>query len=196
MTCRTGFELKNGACEEICGDGIKFTLPCDDNNSVSGDGCSAECKIEDNWSCEGGSPNSQDRCTQFEKADIISEIEVQGPIDLKMVGMSHLYGKIILNVKLSYIPEQLLNSFSERDNIFKVLTNSKISVRVASSYIDSTKYTYVVVYDFKKVEPIPEFLTRVELEAEIKEKYFPHVEVRPLFIKINPAYMARNDQAA
>ena len=74
---------------------------------------------------------------------------------MKMVGMSHLYGKVILNVKLSYIPEQLLVNHSERDNIFKVLTNSKISVRVASSYIDSTKYTYVVVYDFNKVEPIP-----------------------------------------
>ena len=74
---------------------------------------------------------------------------------MKMVGMSHLFGKVILNVKLSYIPEELLNSPSERDNIFKVLTNSKISVRVASSYIESTSYTYVVVYDFNKVEPIP-----------------------------------------
>lgn len=82
---------------------------------------------------------------------MIDEVEVNGPIELKMVGMSHLFGKIILNVKLSYIPQQLLGSPSERDSIFKVLTNSKIAVRVASSYIDSTAFTYVVVYDFNKV---------------------------------------------
>lgn len=34
----------------------------------------------------------------------------QGPLDLRMVGMSHLYGKIILNVKISYVPIALLSN--------------------------------------------------------------------------------------
>jgi cysteine-rich repeat protein len=29
-------------------------IACDDNNTLSGDGCSADCLIEDNWECEGG----------------------------------------------------------------------------------------------------------------------------------------------
>ena len=30
------------------------TEECDDENDVNGDGCSSECKIEDNYNCSGG----------------------------------------------------------------------------------------------------------------------------------------------
>lgn len=32
-------------CFEICGDGKRFTLACDDGNNIDGDGCSRDCKI-------------------------------------------------------------------------------------------------------------------------------------------------------
>ena len=38
-------------CEEICGDGLLFTLQCDDKNSFNGDGCSSTCNIEPNFFC-------------------------------------------------------------------------------------------------------------------------------------------------
>lgn len=75
--------------------------------------------------------------------------------------MSHLYGKIILNVKLSYVPITLLSNSKELTKIFRVLTNSKISLKVSSMYIDTSEYTFVVLYDFNKFEPIPEYLTRI-----------------------------------
>lgn len=112
---------------------------------------------------------------------------------MKLVGMSHLFGKIILNVRFNYMPRELKDSPKERDNIFKVLSNSNIPLSVASSYIETTSYTYVVVYDFRRVEPIPEFLTRVEINPEVKDKYFPNVVVTPLFVRVNPAFMARLD---
>ena len=118
----------------------------------------------------------------------------KGPIDMRMMGMTHLYGKIVLNVKINFLPQELLDSSSERDNIFKVLTNTNLPVEVRSSYMDHSSYTYVIIYDFKKVEPIPEFLTRIEVKPEIKAKYFNEVAVTPLFLKINPAYMARQDE--
>lgn len=37
-----------------CGDGYLSSFhneQCDDGNVVSGDGCSSDCQIEDNWSC-------------------------------------------------------------------------------------------------------------------------------------------------
>ena len=48
---------------EICGDGKNLSiLECDDNNLENGDGCSSECKIEDNFICSGGSGSSPDSC--------------------------------------------------------------------------------------------------------------------------------------
>ena len=34
----------DGKCYEKCGDGLNFGINmCDDNNNVSGDGCSSKC---------------------------------------------------------------------------------------------------------------------------------------------------------
>lgn len=32
-------------CTEICGDGKRFSLACDDGNNIDGDGCSKDCKL-------------------------------------------------------------------------------------------------------------------------------------------------------
>lgn len=42
--CYDGYDLVNGSCQEICGDGRVFTLPCDDGNLNDFDGCSAICQ--------------------------------------------------------------------------------------------------------------------------------------------------------
>ena len=53
-------------CTPICGDGKNVpwsTLDeCDDNNTISGDGCSATCTIETGYACTGGSMNAMDSC--------------------------------------------------------------------------------------------------------------------------------------
>ena len=45
--CCTGYfmNLSTIICEEICGDGFLYELPCDDGNLVDGDGCNSECLI-------------------------------------------------------------------------------------------------------------------------------------------------------
>ena len=57
-TCDKGFyedvcdiQTDSLCCKEICGDGILFTLPCDDRNTFNGDGCSSSCNIEENFFC-------------------------------------------------------------------------------------------------------------------------------------------------
>ena len=42
-----------GGCTTKCGDGLILgSEECDDGNAVSGDGCSADCKVEDGFTCE------------------------------------------------------------------------------------------------------------------------------------------------
>ena len=33
------YEFKNDKCVDICGDGVKITVDCDDGNLLDGDGC-------------------------------------------------------------------------------------------------------------------------------------------------------------
>ena len=49
-------------CKEICGDGLLFTLPCDDKNTLDGDGCSSTCNIEPNFFCSYDSKNTLSIC--------------------------------------------------------------------------------------------------------------------------------------
>ena len=113
------------------------------------------------------------------------------PLELRMVGLSHLYGKIVLNVKLSYVPPELLLDQNEMKNMFRVLTNSQQELTVNAMYINRSTYTFVILYDFG-VEPIDEYLTRVEISKKIQDQYFKSISVKPLFIRINPALMAKN----
>jgi len=48
----------------VCGDGFRRHSheACDDGNDVDGDGCSADCQVEDGWTCTGGGWNSKDTC--------------------------------------------------------------------------------------------------------------------------------------
>lgn len=41
--CDEGFQVDGSNCAEICGDGKKFILPCDDGNVNDDDGCSSTC---------------------------------------------------------------------------------------------------------------------------------------------------------
>ena len=66
ITCAAGHTLNatNGQCSEVCGDGRRFTLPCDDGNLVNGDGCSNTCQVESGFFCVGGSPARRDTCSK------------------------------------------------------------------------------------------------------------------------------------
>jgi cysteine-rich repeat protein len=61
--CISGYELINGGCNEICGDGRVFDLACDDGNTLKGDGCSSSCTIENKYDCVNGTPTTPSICT-------------------------------------------------------------------------------------------------------------------------------------
>lgn len=46
------FRCEQGACVTGCGDGIvQQSETCDDGNRVDGDGCTADCDVEQDWQC-------------------------------------------------------------------------------------------------------------------------------------------------
>jgi cysteine-rich repeat protein len=51
--CSGGKVCVNNVCQ-LCGNGVWVAdgEECDDGNTVSGDGCSSNCEVENGWSCE------------------------------------------------------------------------------------------------------------------------------------------------
>lgn len=79
-----------------------------------------------------------------------------------MDGMTHLYGKVIINVRVSNINKELFNNNPALTNsVFRILTNSKIPVKTSVMHLDYSDNKFVIIFDFNKVEPIPVFITRV-----------------------------------
>lgn len=69
---KSGFSAGNlsqppGQCWEVCGDGLRFVLACDDGNTIAGDGCDPFCHVEEGFTCSGGSPSSRDVCYPSEE---------------------------------------------------------------------------------------------------------------------------------
>lgn len=57
------YEVLLNRCIENWGKGSNLgTLGCDDNNTISGDGCDSNWKVEADWSWEGGNETTPDTC--------------------------------------------------------------------------------------------------------------------------------------
>jgi len=127
-------------CVEMCGDGKRFTLECDDGNNNNGDGCSSDCKIERGYSCVGGSPNSRDSCTMTLPSALI----------FTATGQAHLYGKIVLNVKVNYLPQELIKSASDCANkcnrvlAVKIVSGDMATTGIKASYVPTTSYSFSI----------------------------------------------------
>lgn len=50
-SCKSFYHSSGTNCIETCGDGVKINHPCDDNNTIDGDGCSSTCQIESGYLC-------------------------------------------------------------------------------------------------------------------------------------------------
>ena len=86
-------------CNEKCGDGKRYVFECDDGNNNNFDGCTSDCYVEVGYTCRGGSPNSRDVCTT----------STPNKIEITQTGQTHLFGKIIANVRLNYLPQELID---------------------------------------------------------------------------------------
>ena len=107
MTCFPDFlfDPLSQLCIERCGDGARYVLECDDGNVNPGDGCDTSCNIEPGFTCRGGSPNNADTCFVYTPASVT----------LVQTGQVRYSTKIMINVKLDYMPLDLIQSTACND---------------------------------------------------------------------------------
>jgi cysteine-rich repeat protein len=171
---------------EICGDGKKYTSDCDDGNNVDGDGCSKDCNVEVGFSCYGGSPSTKDTCTAV----------LPSAISIENRGQSRLYGKVVLNVRLNFLPRALLNSANDcRDACGSVLTSQivngfKGAKSITARYIPTTSFIFSIEIDFGR-EPIGQFTVEIGVNQDLRNQYFSGIDVsKKLTVEVNPAFLS------
>ena len=86
---------------------------------------------------------------------------------MNVTGQTHLFGKIVINVKLNYLPTnytQMLSKCTICESVLHVeLINGQNSyMSIKSSYIKSTSYSFSIEIDFGR-EPIPNFVAKISL---------------------------------
>lgn len=184
-SCSLGFfqPSANAKCQEVCGDGKRFVLGCDDGNSVNGDGCSSTCQVEVGWNCQGGSPSSADQCSRGAPA----------ALTFTSTGQSHTWGKVIVNVKVNYLPQSLIVNANDCkfncNNVLlvKIISGDGSANSITSSYIPNSAYSFSVEVNFGK-EPFGIFTAQISLNPAIAAKYFVGVNTSAtLNVNVNPA---------
>ena len=186
--CQPGFTLdvNTNLCDEECGDGKRFVVECDDGNNINNDGCAADCTLEQGYTCYGGSPTEPDVCTSAVPADII----------IKATGQTHVYGQIIINVQLNYLPTTLLKSTlcSKKNYCNKILKVDIIDgfdhyKSIVAKYIPTTSYSFSIVIDFG-IEPIGKFNAKIKVDPALAS-YFGGINIgQYLVVEVNPALLS------
>lgn len=75
-------------------------LECDDGNNNNGDGCSSDCKIEEGYTCRGGSPSNPDNCLIYNPPYVT----------IVQTGQIRYSQSVLLNLKIDYLPKELLQA--------------------------------------------------------------------------------------
>jgi cysteine-rich repeat protein len=171
---------------EICGDGKKYTSECDDGNNINGDGCSKDCNLEVGFSCYGGSPRTRDTCTSV----------LPSFISIEDKGQSRLYGKVVLNVRLNFLPRSLITSANDCKDACSSVLNAKVT-RVAKApqsitarYIPTTSFLFSIEIDFG-MEPLNQFTVEIGVNQNLKTQYFSGIDTsRKLTLEVSPVFMS------
>ena len=75
--CLAGYQLQNGVCSDICGDGVLLEAECDDGNVENGDGCSSVCEVEPYHRCVFNSSSQMSSCQYAGREVTVTLIETQ-----------------------------------------------------------------------------------------------------------------------
>jgi hypothetical protein len=92
------------------------------------------------FTCSGGSPGSKDSCT-----NTLPKI-----LNFTSTGQSHLYGKIIINVQVNYLPLTLIQSTNDCINQCKdvlsvqIISGDTSVTSILVSYIPTTSFSFSV----------------------------------------------------
>lgn len=157
-------------------------MECDDGNNKDGDGCSASCKIEQEYTCRGGSPSTADNCIFYNPTDLT----------YTMTGQIRYASKMVINVKLDYLPKKLLQSTDCNDRCSQILSVNVVQgdrpTSVRSFYISGSRYSFSVEMEFGKP-----YISKLKVEIKVNERlagYFGKTSIRnSLTVDLNPAQL-------
>ena len=188
VQCRPEFNFNPhyNLCFEKCGDGKKFVLECDDGNSADNDGCSRDCHIEQGHTCTGGSPDTPDNCFIFQP----------GQVTLSLSGQIRMETSMILNVRLDYLPQALLQSADCNNKCFNVLVGEimdgdKAATSITSEYLPGSTYSFAVKVEFGR-SYIGKFTIKISIDRAIGLKYFGQVSAsQSIDVDVQPSFLSK-----
>lgn len=101
--------------------------------------------------------------------------------------------KIVINIKLDYLPQALLQSLDCQDRCSSVLigrlTGGETSARIKSSFISGSRYAFSMELEFDRP-----YIARFNVEISINPalaRYFSGVSIaNKLNVEVNPAYLS------
>lgn len=183
------FDPRTSVCYEKCGDGKKFVLGCDDGNNNDGDGCSRDCRVEAGYTCAGGTPENPDLCSNA----------IPNTISIIQTGQVRLSTSIVLNLRVSYIPNSLLIATECKDSCSQILVGTVTSgdsstLGITSKYLAGTAYDFTLTIEFGRPY-IGQFTIKVDINRNSVGKYFGAIPINPITIVVNPTYLAAVEQS-
>lgn len=188
--CDRGFEVQKSTsvCTEICGDGLRFLVSCDDGNLIDGDGCSSSCTVEQGYKCEGGSSTSKDVCT-YVKPEAVT---------ITQLGQSINNNRITITVKVKWLPSTLTSDDCRRCSSALLVTVSQCPYQpqVNTSYIPGTSYNFAITIDMQPNQ-LCNFVVKVQIHPALQTPHFTGVDIsNVLTMRVGPATLPRLSDAA
>lgn len=182
--CNVDFyiDVQSSLCKEKCGDGKRYIDECDDGGNSDGDGCSADCKIEPGYTCRGGSPSNQDYCTS----------QLPSQVSYSMTGQIRYETKVTVNIKIDYLPKELLQSKDCNDRCSQVLvattSNGDKPTAIRSYYVAGSRYSFSVEFEFSRPY-MGRFSANIRVNPSLA-RYFGSVSISNSFATdVNPAQL-------
>jgi hypothetical protein len=167
---------------------MRFVSGCDDGNNVDGDGCSRDCYVEAGYTCVGGSPDSQDNCVPFQTQ--------KDYLTITQTGQVRQPTSILLNVKLDYLPQNLLYSADCHNQCQNVVVGNIVdgdtgATSITSQYLPGTSFSFSVTVEFGRTYIGP-FTIEVGIDRAVSQKYFGSVSTiaSTLVVDVNPAFLS------
>jgi hypothetical protein len=128
-----------------------YTLPCDDGNTIDGDGCSSTCKVEKGFTCKRGANHGISTCTY------------NGAVTLSLQSISNLggnSGSIVFKLSppvSNFAKSNLTNLITlGGGNSFQITeyyaTSSTLSIFIKfEANVENTDATITLQYDSKYI---------------------------------------------
>jgi hypothetical protein len=118
-------------------------------------------------------------------------------LNFTSTGQSHLYGKIVLNVQVNYLPVSLIQSANDCRNqcndvlSVQIISGDTSAISIVASYIPTTSFSFSIEIDYGR-EPIGIFTARIGINPRLVQRYFSGIDVsRTVSVTVNPAFLAR-----